>query len=298
MTLNDFIMESALVETTNDTAVSDIQMEQYNAEINVGMAMLNCMEKYSMLSEYATCDIAEFFEEGKLDDKIASVDEWKNSGGKVKKIIGTIGSGILKALRAVANFFKNLFSKDKNPFAKAKKLIEKMKLNSKKSLREQLAEKDERIKSYINRIINLKDEFNALKAKNIDLLKEVDKLDSALKDANAENSRLTGVIQDLYEELDIATRELDESQKENSELKGSLKQSNQTVGELEAELTKYEKEFGELSVKVDNAVNKVEAYFAKIDSGKISVDKRSASFKAINQFKDMLLALQKKFNKV
>ena len=62
--------------------------------------------------------------------------------------------------------------------------------------------------------------------------------------------------------------------------------------------TKYEKEFGELSVKVDNAVNKVEAYFAKIDSGKISVDKRSASFKAINQFKDMLLALQKKFNKV
>lgn len=313
MTLNDFIMESAIVETTNDTAVSDIQMEQWNAEINVGMAMLNCMEKYAMLSEYATCDIDEFFEEGaKLDAKIDSVDEWKNSGGKVKKVLGAIGSGILKALRAVANFFKNLFSKDKNPFAKAKKLIEKMKLNSKKSLREQLAEKDERIKSYINRIINLKDEFNALKAKNIDLLKEVDKLNSALKDANAENSRLTGVIQDLYEELDVATRELDASQKENSDLKASnkqkdktisglqssLSQSNQTVGELEAELTKYEKEFGELSVKVDNAVNTIEAYFAKIDSGKISVDKRSASYKAIDQFKDMVLALQKKFKNV
>ena len=125
MTLNDFIMESAIVETTNDTAVSDIQMEQWNAEINVGMAMLNCMEKYAMLSEYATCDIDEFFEEGaKLNAKIDSVDEWKNSGGKVKKVLGTIGSGILKALRAVANFFKNLFSKDKNPFAKAKKLID------------------------------------------------------------------------------------------------------------------------------------------------------------------------------
>jgi chromosome segregation ATPase len=292
-------MESAIVETTNDTAVSDIQMEQWNAEINVGMAMLNCMEKYSMLAEYATCDVAEFFEEGaKLDAKIDSVDEWKNSGGKVKKIIGTIGSGILKALRAVANFFKNLFSKDKNPFARAKKLIEKMKLNSKKSLKEQLAEKDEHIKRYINRIINLKDEFNALKAKNIDLLKEVDKLNSALGDAKAENSRLTGVIQDLYEDLDIATRELDASQKENSELKSSLKQSNQTVGELEAELTKYEKEFADLSVKVDNAVNKVEAYFAKIDSGKISVDKRSASYKAIDSFKDMLLALQRKFKNV
>ena len=296
MTLNDFIMESALVETTNDTAVSDIQMEQWNAEINVGMAMLNCMEKYAMLSEYATCDIDEFFEEGaKLDAKIDSVDEWKNSGGKVKKVLGTIGSGILKALRAVANFFKNLFSKDKNPFTKAKKLIEKMKLNSKKSLREQLKEKDARLGSYINRIITLKEEFNALKAKNIDLLKEVDKFNSALKDAKAENSRLTGVIQDLYEDLDIATRELDESQKENSELK---RQSNQTVGELEAELTKYEKEFGDLSVKVDNAVNEVEAYFAKIKDGKISVDKRSASYKALNRFKDMLLSLQGKFKNV
>lgn len=313
MTLNDFIMESAIVETTNDTSVSDIQMEQWNAEINVGMAMLNCMEKYAMLAEYATCDVAEFFEEGtKLDAKIDSVDEWKNSGGKVKKVLGTIGGGILKGLRAIANFFKNLFSKDKNPFAKAKKLIEKMKLNSKKSLKEQLAEKDERIKSYINRIITLKDEFNALKAKNIDLLKEVDKLNSALKDAKDENSRLTGVIQDLYEELDVATRELDASQKETSDLKASnkqkdktisglqssLTQSNQTVGELEAELTKYEKEFGDLSVKVDNAVGAVEAYFAKVEAGKISVDKRSASYKAINQFKDMLFVLQKKFKNV
>jgi uncharacterized phage infection (PIP) family protein YhgE len=292
-------MESALIETTNDTSVSDIQMEQWNAEINVGMAMLNCMEKYSMLAEYATCDVAEFFEEGtKLDDKIASVDEWKNSGGKVKKILGTVGSGILKGLRAIANFFKDLFSKDKNPFARAKNLLKKMKLDTKKSLREQLKEKDARLGSYINRIITLKEEFNALKAKNVDLLKDVDKLNAVLKDAKGENSRLIGELQDLTEDWDIATRELDASQKENSELKSSLKQSNQTVGELEAELTKYENEFSQLSTKVNTAVDGVEAYFAKIEDGKISVDMRSASFKAINSFYGTLVGTKKKFNKL
>lgn len=203
MTLNDFIMESAIVETTNDTAVSDIQMEQWNAEINVGMAMLNCMEKYAMLSEYATCDIDEFFEEGtKLDAKIDSVDEWKNSGGKVKKVLGTIGSGILKGLRAIANFFKNLFSKDKNPFARARKLIKNMKFNSKKSLRAQLDEAREDIKGLRK---DLQEEMGEHQ-KTTEKLNKVTKEKNYYEKANWKNQRVAqdyiGKVMDLTAELD------------------------------------------------------------------------------------------------
>lgn len=343
MTLNDFIMESAIVETTNDTAVSDIQMEQWNAEINVGMAMLNCMEKYAMLSEYATCDIDEFFEEGKLDDKIASVDEWKNSGGKVKKILGTIGGGILKGLRAIANFFKNLFSKDKNPFARARRLIKKMKFNSKKSLRAQLAEAREDIKGLredlkeemkenketndklnkvtkeknyyekenwknqraaqdaIGKVMDLTAELDALKAKNIDLVATVDKLDKALKkaeSAEADNAKFINEIQDLYEELDVATRELDAAQKENADLKAKNRQLNMTVEAADAKLAQYESESGNLAEKVNAIVPTIEKYMGQVEEGKISVDKRTKSFQTIKKFYGFMLDLKSKFSKV
>lgn len=336
MTLNDFIMESAIVETTNDTAVSDIQMEQYNAEINVGMAMLNCMEKYAMLVEYATCDIGEFFEEGKLDDKIASVDEWKNSGGKVKKVLGTIGSGILKGLRAIANFFKNLFSKDKNPFARAKKLIQKMKFNSKKSLRAQLEEAREDLKEemkenketndklnkvtkerdylekqnnknqriaqdYIGKVMDLTKELDALKAKNIDLVGTVDKLGNALKraeSAEADNAKFINEIQDLTEKWDVATRELDAAQKENADLKSANKNLNMSVEAAEAKLSQYESESANLSEKVNAIIPALESYFAKVDDGKISVDKRTKSFKTIKEFYGFMLKLKTAFSKL
>lgn len=343
MTLNDFIMESAIVETTNDTAVSDIQMEQWNAEINVGMAMLNCMEKYAMLSEYATCDIDEFFEEGKLDDKIANVDEWKNSGGKVKKILGAIGGGILKALRAIATFFKNLFSKDKNPFARARRLIKKMKFNSKKSLRAQLAEAREDIKGLredlheemgehqktteklnkvtkeknyyekenwknqraaqdaIGKVMDLTAELDALKAKNIDLVATVDKLDKALKkaeSAEADNAKFMKEIQDLYEELDVATRELDAAQKENADLKAKNRQLNMSVEAADAKLAQYESESGELSEKVNNIIPTIERYMGQVEEGKISVDKRTKSFQTIKKFYGFMVDLKSKFSKV
>ena len=336
MTLNDFIMESAIVETTNDTTVSDIQMEQYNAEINVGMAMLNCMEKYAMLVEYATCDIGEFFEEGKLDDKIASVDEWKNSGGKVKKVLGTIGSGILKGLRAIANFFKNLFSKDKNPFARAKKLIQKMKFNSKKSLRAQLEEAREDLKEemkenketndklnkvtkerdylekqnnknqriaqdYIGKVMDLTKELDALKAKNIDLVGTVDKLGNALKraeSAEADNAKFINEIQDLTEKWDVATRELDAAQKENADLKSANKNLNMSVEAAEAKLSQYESESANLSEKVNAIIPALESYFAKVDDGKISVDKRTKSFKTIKEFYGFMLKLKTAFSKL
>lgn len=344
MTLNDFIMESAIVETTNDTSVSDIQMEQWNAEINVGMAMLNCMEKYAMLAEYATCDVAEFFEEGaKLDAKIDSVDEWKNSGGKVKKVLGTIGSGILKGLRAVANFFKNLFSKDKNPFAKAKKLIEKMKLNSKKSLRAQLEEAREDIKGlrsdlqeemkenketndklnkvtkerdylekqnnknqriaqdYIGKVMDLTKELDALKAKNIDLVATVDKLSGALKraeSAEADNAKFINEIQKLTDDWAVATAELDAAQKENADLKSANKNLNMSVEAAEAKLTQYESESTNLSEKVNAIIPALESYFAKVDDGKISVDKRTKSFKTIKEFYGFMLKLKAAFSKL
>lgn len=330
MTLNEFIMESAIVETTNDTSVSDIQMEQWNAEINVGMAMLNCMEKYAMLAEYATCDIDEFFEEGaKLDAKIDSVDEWKNSGGKVKKILGTIGGGILKGLRAIATFFKNLFSKDKNPFARAKKLIQKMKFNSKKSLRAQLEEemkenketndklnkvtkerdylekqnnKNQRIaQDYIGKVMDLTKELDALKAKNIDLVATVDKLSGALKRAEAaeaDNAKYINEIQDLTEKWDVATRELDAAQKENADLKSANKNLNMSVEAAEAKLTQYESESTNLSEKVNAIIPALESYFAKVDDGKISVDKRTKSFKTIKEFYGFMLKLKTAFSKL
>lgn len=327
MTLNDFIMESAIVETTNDTAVSDIQMEQWNAEINVGMAMLNCMEKYAMLSEYATCDIDEFFEEGaKLDAKIDSVDEWKNSGGKVKKVLGTIGSGILKGLRAIANFFKNLFSKDKNPFARAKRLIQKMKFNSKKSLRAQLAEAREDLQEEMEENKELTDKYNktkkerdyyekenwknqraaqdnigkvmdltakleALEAKHGDLVAQVKKLSTALKEAESDNAKFVKTIQDLYDEYQEETIELREK------LDAANKKLDMTVAEAESKLGKWEAKSAELTKQVEDTISDVEAYLAKVDEGKIPVDRRTKSFKSIKGLYGFLLELKSKLSK-
>ena len=149
MTLNDFIMESAIVETTNDTAVSDIQMEQWNAEINVASSMFDVMTKYATIAEYATCDVEEFFEESKygpsatakLTGKIAKVEEWKKDGGAIKKVLGTIAIGVLKMVRAVARFFKKIFKSEKNPFRKIAKWLKEKKANGAAKKAEKKAEK-------------------------------------------------------------------------------------------------------------------------------------------------------------
>jgi predicted nuclease with TOPRIM domain len=261
-------MESAIVETTNDTAVSDIQMEQWNAEINVGMAMLNCMEKYAMLAEYATCDIDEFFEEGKLDDKIASVDEWKNSGGKVKKIIGTIGSGILKGLRAIANFFKDLFSKDKNPFARAKRLIQKMKFNSKKSLRARLEEAREDIKGLRE---DLKEEMKENKEAN-DKLNKVTKERDYLEKQNNKNQRIAqdyiGKVMDLTKELDALKAKNIDLVATVEKLSGALKRAEKA----EADNARLIKEIQDLTEDWDVATRELDA-----------VQKENADLKSANK---------------
>lgn len=256
MTLNDFIMESAIVETTNDTAVSDIQMEQWNAEINVGMAMLNCMEKYAMLSEYATCDIDEFFEEGtKLDAKIDSVAEWKNSGGKVKKVLGTIGSGILKGLRAIANFFKNLFSKDKNPFARARKLIKNMKFNSKKSLRAQLEEAREDIKGLRK---DLQEEMGEHQ-------KTTEKLNKVTKEKNyyeKENWKNWRIAQDYICKVMDLTAELDALKAKNIDLVATVDKLGNALKRAEsaeADNAKFINEIQNLTEELNVATRELDA---------------------------------------
>lgn len=117
MTYNDFIMESAMVETTNETTVSDITMEQWNAEFNVAMAAFNAYNKYSVISEYATCDLEEYFQESKygpsasakLTGTIAKVDQWGKEGGTLKKVASSVAVAALKIIRAIARFFSKLF---------------------------------------------------------------------------------------------------------------------------------------------------------------------------------------------
>lgn len=116
-TYDDFVMESAMVEATNETTVSDITMEQWNAEFNVACAAFDAYNKYSVISEYATCDLEEYFQESKygpsasakLTGTIAKVDQWGKEGGTLKKVASTVAVAALKFIRAIVRFFSKLF---------------------------------------------------------------------------------------------------------------------------------------------------------------------------------------------
>lgn len=224
-TYNDFVMESAMVETTNDTEVSDIQMEQWNAEFNVACAAFDALRKYSLIAEYAQCDVDEFVQES-LDDKISKVDDWKNSGGKMKKVLGTIVSGLLKAFRAVANFFKNLFSKENNPFAKAARLLKKYKEGKhdreiKKGARK--IEKEATTKKGLaNAVADMSDEMDA-KDKEIAYLKR--KCDNLIKQAKHWASVSRGwevAYNKLVEGVDSLKNELKKSNQEKDRLQSVI----------------------------------------------------------------------------
>ena len=117
-TIDDFVMEAAMVESTNETSVSDITMEQWNAEFNVACAAFDAFNKYSLIAEYATCDLEEYVQESKygptasakLTGKIAKVEEWGKEGGVAKKAASKIAATALKIIRAVVRFFSKLFS--------------------------------------------------------------------------------------------------------------------------------------------------------------------------------------------
>ncbi len=221
-TYNDFVMESAMVETTNDTEVSDIQMEQWNAEFNVACAAFDALRKYSLIAEYAQCDVDEFVQES-LDDKINKVDDWKNSGGKMKKVLGTIVSGVLKAFRAVANFFKNLFSKENNPFAKAARLLKKYKEGKhdreiKKGARK--IEKEATTKKGLaNAVADMSDEMDAkdkeiayLKRKCDNLIKQAKHWASVARGYAAEYDKLVNYIGELKNTIKKSNQEKDRLQ--------------------------------------------------------------------------------------
>ena len=103
MTYNDFVMESAMVEATNDTDINDISMAQLDAEMSVLEAFLDCAYKYNLISEYAECDVDEFYEESAADwlkEKASSV------GSTLKKWGETILEKIKTFVKWVINIFK------------------------------------------------------------------------------------------------------------------------------------------------------------------------------------------------
>lgn len=238
MTLNDFIMESAIVETINDTSVSDIQMEQWNAEINVASAMFDVMTKYAMLSEYATCDIDEFFEESKygpsvtakLTGKISKVEDWKKDGGAIKKALGTIAIGVLKMVRAVARFFKRIFKSEKNPFRKLAKWLKEKKANRAAKKAEKKAEKglsekeieklnndaeyqlEGQKKRYDARISELERQNSALEKKAAYLLANCKEWAAKFKATNAALDKANAALDTIKKALESATSEKDRLQ--------------------------------------------------------------------------------------
>ena len=238
MTLNDFIMESAIAETTNDTSVSDIQMEQWNAEINVASAMFDVMTKYATIAEYATCDVDEFFSESKygpsvtakLTGKIAKVEEWKKDGGAVKKVLGTIAIGVLKMVRAVARFFKRIFKSEKNPFRKLAKWLKEKKANraakkAEKKAGEGLSEKEIKKlnsdaeyqlqgqeKRHAAQMAEMERQNSALEKKAAYLLANCKEWAAKFKATNAALDKANAALDTIKKALESATSEKDRLQ--------------------------------------------------------------------------------------
>ena len=247
-TYDDFVMESAMVETTNETAVSDIAMEQYIAEFNVASAAFDAFNKYALIAEYASCDVDEFFQESKngpdfttrLTGKIADVGQWKNSGGKMKKILGSIAEAVLRFVRMLSRGLKKLFGKASSPvkklvsWAKAKKAGKKLtpeqeakkqakedKKNAKEAAKQMkdsdyLAQGEQkRADAYASRVSEL-DKQNAKQALQIISLK------NQWKKKNAEIEKLNEVIRKLTNDLKNANQYIDDWKSHSAKLSHDL----------------------------------------------------------------------------
>lgn len=125
MTYNDFVMESAMVETTNDTDINDIGMAQLDAEMAVLEACLDTMYKYSLISEYAQCDVDEFYEE-------SAADWLKEKASAVGSTLKKWGETILEKIKAIVKWIINLF-KGGSTFDGLAKKAEKIKDKIEKS---------------------------------------------------------------------------------------------------------------------------------------------------------------------
>lgn len=227
-TYNDFVMESAMVENTNCTDIDSIQMEQYAAEFNVAMAAFNAFNKYSLIAEYAQCDVEEFVQES-LDDKINKVEDWKNSGGKAKKALGSAASALLKMIRAVTNFFKKLFGKETNPFARLVKALEKRKA-LKSGHGKSIGTKD--VGTDVNRRIADNEEKAKLRKENEKLKSENAKLDQGVKELGLQVANWRAQYEAILKDLDEANAALEALKKAKSEDDAYIKQANEILAKV------------------------------------------------------------------
>lgn len=124
-TFNDFVMESAMVEATNNTDINDIGMAQLDAEMGVLEAYLDTMYKYSLISEYAQCDVDEFYEE-------SAADWLKEKASAVGSTLKKWGETILEKIKAAVKWIINLF-KGGSTFEGLAKKAEKIKDKIEKS---------------------------------------------------------------------------------------------------------------------------------------------------------------------
>lgn len=250
-TYNDFVMESAIVETTNATDIDTIQMEQYAAEFNVAMAAFNAFNKYAMIAEYAQCDVDEFVQES-LDDKINKVDDWKNSGGKAKKALGSAASALLKMIRAVANFFKRLFGKETNPFARLAKALRKRKaLKSGHGMA--IDTKD--VGTDVNRRIADNEEKAKLRKENERLKAENAKLEQGVKELGLQVANWRAQYEAVLKALNEANTALEALKKAKSESDTALNNANRYIEEANAILTQV----SNISIHKKNVAKKVSA---------------------------------------
>lgn len=227
-TYDDFVMESAMVETTNETAVSDIAMEQYTAEFNVACAAFDAFNKYSLIAEYASCDVDEFFQESKngpdfttrLTGKIADVGQWKNSGGKMKKILGSMAEAVLRFVHMLARGLKKLFSKASSPvkkltnWAKAKKAGKKLtperdKKNAKTAAK-QMEDSDYLAQGEQKRADAYASRVSELEKQNAKLSLQIISVKNQWKKKNAEIEKLNEVIMKLTKDLKNANQYIDD----------------------------------------------------------------------------------------
>lgn len=227
-TYNDFVMESAMVENTNCTDIDSIQMEQYAAEFNVAMAAFNAFNKYSLIAEYAQCDVEEFVQES-LDDKITKVEDWKNSGGKAKKALGSAASALLKMIRAVTNFFKKLFGKETNPFARLIKALEKRKA-LKSGHGKSIGTKE--VGTDVNRRIADNEEKAKLRKENEKLKAENAKLEQGVKELGLQVANWRAQYEAVLKALDEANVAVDALKKAKSEDDAYIEQANKILAKV------------------------------------------------------------------
>ena len=278
-------MECAIAETTSETIVSDIQMEQWNAEFNVACAAFDAFNKYSLIAEYAQCDVDEFVQESKygpdtttkLTGAIGKVGEWKNSGGKMKKILGTIAESVLKFVRMIARGLKKLFGGAKTPITKlsAWAASKKEKARNKKSEKYQAKEDKKNAKiaakqmnddAYLaegekKRAEAYKARVSELEKQNAKLTKQVLSLKAQWQKKNAEIEKLNQTLRSMENMLKTANSNLADWQRHSAEL-------SQQIKAITAERDDARADRDEATMALDNAVKQLD----RIINGEIDPD--------------------------